>query len=79
MVNNAAIHIIGDIELTRMQQYSKVVDANILGAVRVSKAFLPMIRKSKGNFSQLQGEHLISFTPQQVAVFNAKYKQLQVV
>ena len=50
MVNNAAIHIIGDIELTSMQQYSKVVDANILGAVRVIKAFLPLVRKSKGKF-----------------------------
>ena len=50
MVNNAAIHIIGDIELTSMQQYSKVVDANILGAVRVTKAFLPLVRKSKGKF-----------------------------
>ena len=50
VVNNAAIHIIGDIELTSMQQYSKVVDANILGAVRVTKAFLPLVRKSKGKF-----------------------------
>ena len=48
IVNNAAVHLIGDIELTSMEQYSKVIDTNIVGVVRVTKAFLPLLRKSKG-------------------------------
>lgn len=48
VVNNAAQNIIGDIELTTMEQYSRLAEVNLTGAIRVTKAFLPMIRKSKG-------------------------------
>ncbi len=50
VVNNAAQNIIGDIELTTMEQYSRLAEVNLTGAIRVTKAFLPMIRKSKGTW-----------------------------
>ena len=48
MVNNAAIQRVGDIELTSLELMKRVADVNFYGMVRVTKAFLPMIRKSKG-------------------------------
>lgn len=38
----------GDVELTTVEQYERVTNINMLGMVRVTKAFLPMIRQSKG-------------------------------
>ncbi len=48
LVNNAALNVVGDIELVTMSQFIRVLDINILGAVRVTKAFLPFIRKNHG-------------------------------
>ena len=50
LVNNAGLSMLGDIELTTMSQFSNVVNINQLGMVRVTKAFLPAIRRRKGLF-----------------------------
>jgi len=38
----------GDVELIPVSLYEKGFNLNIYGAVRVTKAFLPLIRRSKG-------------------------------
>ena len=48
VVNNAAIERVGDIELVSLQQMKTVAEVNFYGMVRVTKACIPMIRKSKG-------------------------------
>ena len=48
LVNNAGLNFIGDAELTTMDQYINEVNINQLGVVRVTKAFLPEIRRKKG-------------------------------
>jgi len=48
LVNNAALNLLGDAELTTMDQYINQVNINQLGVVRVTKAFLPEIRRRKG-------------------------------
>ncbi len=48
VVNNAAIAINMDVELSDMETYHRVLDVNTFGMVRVCKAFLPLIRKRKG-------------------------------
>ena len=50
VVNNAGINFLGDIELTSMGQFQKICHVNQLGVVRVTKAFLPLIRKTQGKF-----------------------------
>lgn len=60
MVNNAGI--IGfpaDGELIPMTDYKQCMAVNFFGAVEVTKAFLPLLRKSKGrlvNISSMAGE-----------------------
>jgi NAD(P)-dependent dehydrogenase (short-subunit alcohol dehydrogenase family) len=48
LVNIARASLFGDIELTTVDQFSNVVNVTQLGMVRVTKAFLPAIRRRKG-------------------------------
>ncbi|XP_052069777.1 D-beta-hydroxybutyrate dehydrogenase, mitochondrial-like isoform X2 [Mytilus californianus] len=48
LVNNAGLNVLGDIELCTMEMFYKISEVNMYGMVRVTKAFLPLIRKSKG-------------------------------
>ena len=47
-MNNAAIERILDVDLVPIDQMKRVAEVNLYGMVRVTKAFIPMIRKSKG-------------------------------
>ena len=40
--------MISDVVLTTMEAYKRIVDVNILGVVRVTRQFLPMMKESKG-------------------------------
>ncbi|XP_061176159.1 D-beta-hydroxybutyrate dehydrogenase, mitochondrial-like [Saccostrea echinata] len=48
VVNNAGIDFYGDIEFCTIDMYRRVAEVNLFGMINVTKAFLPMIRKSKG-------------------------------
>ena len=48
LVSNAGVHCIGDIELTALSTYQRVFGINVFGMLRLTKAFLPLIRQSKG-------------------------------
>ena len=47
-MNNAAIERILDVDLVPIDQMKRVAEVNLYGMVRVTKAFIPLIRKSKG-------------------------------
>ena len=53
VVNNAAIERILDVDLVPIDQMKRVAEVNLYGMVRVTKAFIPMIRKSKGTDSNV--------------------------
>ena len=48
VVNNAGVNLRSDVELTSMKYFERLNDVNYLGMVRVTKQFLPLIRKAKG-------------------------------
>ncbi|XP_077146484.1 D-beta-hydroxybutyrate dehydrogenase, mitochondrial-like isoform X1 [Ranitomeya variabilis] len=48
LVNNAGISTFGDIEFTSLDTYKEVAEVNLWGTIRVTKAFLPLVRESKG-------------------------------
>ena len=48
VVNNAGVNFTGDVELTTVELFKWVADVNYMGVVRVTKSFLPLIRKCKG-------------------------------
>ena len=55
-MNNAGIEKVLDIELVPIKQMKKVADVNFYGMVRITKAFLPMIRQTKGKIHIVYGE-----------------------
>ncbi|XP_067905652.1 11-beta-hydroxysteroid dehydrogenase type 2-like [Heterodontus francisci] len=60
LVNNAGIMVhIGDAEIIPTEAYKRCMEVNFLGAVEVTKIFLPLIRRAKGrivNISSPSGE-----------------------
>ncbi|XDV46898.1 hypothetical protein PO909_016702 [Leuciscus waleckii] len=48
VVNNAGISTFGEVEFTSMDTYRQVSEVNLWGTIRVTKAFLPLIRRAKG-------------------------------
>lgn len=48
LVNNAGVHYFAELEMTSDMVLRKVLDVNLFGAINVTQAFLPLIRKSKG-------------------------------
>lgn len=65
VVCNAGLNDGGEVLWTSMDTFQKVIDVNFLGTVRVAKAFLPMVCKSKGRVAAVAsaaGEYCILFT-----------------
>lgn len=52
MVNNSGIAIFGEVEWLSVGMYQEVLDVNLLGMIRVTKQFLPLLRESKGLFGK---------------------------
>ena len=67
IVNNAGILKGFDVELTDLDEFREVMEVNAFGPVRVTKAFLPLLRQSRGrvvNLTSLGGKlshHKMSF------------------
>lgn len=55
LVNNAGVLKRGDVELTSMDMYKEVSEVNLFGAIRVTKAFLPLLRPHKGRVVNVIG------------------------
>lgn len=50
VVNNAALGCYGHCELLSLERFEKNIQVNYLGAIRITKLALPMIRANKGRF-----------------------------
>ncbi|XP_071596381.1 D-beta-hydroxybutyrate dehydrogenase, mitochondrial-like [Heliangelus exortis] len=48
LVNNAGISTFGETGWLSMEKYEKIADVNLLGSIRTTLAFLPLLRKYKG-------------------------------
>ena len=48
VVNNAGFNTQSPVELTSMNTFLRAADVMLFGTVRVTKAFLPLIRRAKG-------------------------------
>ncbi|XP_041364845.1 D-beta-hydroxybutyrate dehydrogenase, mitochondrial-like [Gigantopelta aegis] len=58
VVNNAGINLLADVEFCTMDMYKRVAEVNLFGMIRVCKAFLALIRESKGiivNVTSIKG------------------------
>lgn len=48
LVNNAGIVTFGPLDWGTIEKYKKIFEVNTFGTVRVTRTFLPLIRRSKG-------------------------------
>ncbi|KFQ52032.1 hypothetical protein N334_12367, partial [Pelecanus crispus] len=48
LVNNAGVSTFGETGWLSMEKYEKFADVNLLGSIRTTLAFLPLLRKYKG-------------------------------
>lgn len=63
LVNNAGVWYAAEVEMTPDLVWQKTIDINLMGMIRITKAFLPLIRKAKGrivNMSSITGEAIFS-------------------
>ncbi|CAH1245314.1 BDH1 [Branchiostoma lanceolatum] len=56
LVNNAGVWQPGQIEWVSIAAYRRVMEVNAFGTVRVTKAFLPLIRRAKGRVVNISSE-----------------------
>ena len=59
VVNNAGIAVFQEIEWCAVEQFQQLLDVNVLGVVRVTKATLPLLRQGGGrviNVASLAGK-----------------------
>lgn len=63
VVNNAGINVMGAAELVTMATYQRCVDVNLWGAVRLTKALLPLLRRARGRVVNVTSERAINPWP----------------
>uniref|UniRef100_A0AAQ4NQJ2 3-hydroxybutyrate dehydrogenase, type 1 n=1 Tax=Gasterosteus aculeatus aculeatus TaxID=481459 RepID=A0AAQ4NQJ2_GASAC len=73
VVNNAGVSTFGEIEFTSMDTYRRVSEVNLWGTVRVTKAFLPLIRRAKGRVVNVASMSGRMGCPSQSAYCVSKY------
>jgi NAD(P)-dependent dehydrogenase (short-subunit alcohol dehydrogenase family) len=49
IVNNAGVTAVTEVEWCPLETYREVLEVNALGPIRVTKAFLPILRKGVGS------------------------------
>ena len=57
-MNNAGVWYVAELEMMPTAMVAKILDINVMGMVRVTSQFLPLIRKAKGriiNMSSIAG------------------------
>ena len=65
MINNAGIAVFAETEWCTMDAYQRAIGVNLMGLIRVTKAFLPLVRRAKGrvvNMSSLAGKMISLFS-----------------
>lgn len=69
LINNAAVGVRGLVQHVKMEDWSYIINTNLLGYIRVMEAFLPQFLKRKSgyivNVSSIQG---LGFTPEPLAI-----------
>lgn len=73
VVNNAGILMPGFVEWITMDDMKKVVDVNLWGTISVTRAFLPLLKQTKGRIVNVASAFGIVSVPGAVAYSISKY------
>ncbi len=73
LVNNAGVSLNGPLELVPMSDIKKLMDVNVTGLLAVTKAFLPIIRKTKGRIVNISSGHGLLAIPDKSVYAASKF------
>ena len=73
VVNNAGIIVPGFVEWITMDDMKKVVDVNLWGTISVTRAFLPLLKQTKGRIVNVASAFGIVSVPAAVSYCISKY------
>ena len=65
LVKNAGVSAFGEVEFASLDNYKNMAEINLWGTVRVTKAFLPLIRKARGTWWAVWQDSEKAFAAQQ--------------
>ncbi|GFO33237.1 D-beta-hydroxybutyrate dehydrogenase, mitochondrial [Plakobranchus ocellatus] len=73
LVNNAGVCRFGDVEFSSLESYRQVMEVNIFGTLRITKACLPLLRAGKGRVVNITGSSGLVAPPGQSAFSIAEF------
>jgi short-subunit dehydrogenase len=73
LINNAGLSLNGPLELLPLADIKKLLDVNVYGLLSVTKAFLPLIRKSKGRIINISSGHGLLAIPDKSVYAASKF------
>ena len=73
LVNNAGLSLNGPLELVPTSEIKQLMDVNVLGLLAVTKAFLPLLRQSKGRIINISSGHGLLAVPDKSVYAASKF------
>ena len=73
LVNNAGLSLNGPLELVPTSDIKQLMDVNVLGLLEVTKAFLPLLRQSKGRIINISSGHGLLAVPDKSVYAASKF------
>jgi NAD(P)-dependent dehydrogenase (short-subunit alcohol dehydrogenase family) len=73
LVNNAGVSLNGPLELVPASDIKQLMDVNVLGLLAVTKAFLPLLRQSKGRIINISSGHGLLAVPDKSVYAASKF------
>jgi NADP-dependent 3-hydroxy acid dehydrogenase YdfG len=73
LVNNAGVSLNGPLELIPASEIKKLMDVNVLGLLAVTKAFMPLLRQSKGRIINISSGHGLLAIPDKSVYAASKF------
>jgi NADP-dependent 3-hydroxy acid dehydrogenase YdfG len=73
LVNNAGLSLNGPLELVPASEMKQLMDVNVLGLLAVTKAFLPLLRQSKGRIINISSGHGLLAVPDKSVYAASKF------
>jgi len=73
LVNNAGLSLNGPLELVPVSDIKKLMDVNVIGLLAATKAFLPLLRKSRGRIVNISSGHGLLAIPDKSVYAASKF------
>jgi len=73
LINNAGLSLNGPLELLPVADIKKLVDVNVIGLLAVTRAFLPLLRESRGRIVNISSGHGLLAIPDKSAYAASKF------